>query len=146
VNVRPIRAEETSRVIDAGLGLSRLPRGDGSFYLVAWAGDEPLGHAHLALTDPPELQDVLVLPAHRRRGIATALTRAAEREAAARGHTMLTLTVGIANGPAQALYRSLGYRDSGLPPRRVQGTVHLRTGPLDVDDTLLTWEKEVSTR
>jgi len=39
VNVRPIRAEETSRVIDAGLGLSRLPRGDGSFYLVAWEDD-----------------------------------------------------------------------------------------------------------
>ena len=45
-----------------------------------------------ALSDPPELQDVLVLPAHRRRGVATALTRAAEREAAARGHTVLTLT------------------------------------------------------
>jgi proline iminopeptidase len=131
-------------VIAAGLGLSRLPPGDGSFYLVAWEGDEPLGHAHLALTDPPELQDVEVLPAHRRRGVATALTRTAEREVAARGHPVLTLTVGAANEPAQALYRSLGYRDSGSPPQRVQGTVQIRTGPLEVDDTLLTWRKPLA--
>jgi ribosomal protein S18 acetylase RimI-like enzyme len=144
VNVRPLRPEDTERVLAAGLGLARLPRDDSSFYLVAWEEDEPVGHAHLALTDPPELQDVSVLPAHRRRGVATALTRAAEREAAARGHAVLTLTVGIANEVAQALYRSLGYRDSGLPPVHVKGTVQIRTGPLDVDDTLLTWEKEVA--
>jgi GNAT superfamily N-acetyltransferase len=146
VNIRPLEAGEAERVIAAGLGLSRLPREDGSFYLVAWDGDEPLGHAHLALTDPPELQDVLVLPAHRRRGVATALTRAAEREVAARGHTLLTLTVSAGEERAQALYRSLGYRDSGLPPRRVQGIVEIRTGPLEVDDTLLTWQKELSAR
>jgi ribosomal protein S18 acetylase RimI-like enzyme len=144
VNVRPLDPKDTERVLAAGLGLSRLPRGDGSFYLVAWEGDEPVGHAHLALTDPPELQDVLVLPAHRRRGVATALTRAAEREAVARGHAVLTLTVGIANDAAQALYRSLGYRDSGLPQLRVQGTVQIRTGPLEVDDTLLTWQNELA--
>ena len=49
------------------LGLARLGQGDG-FYLVAWKGDDPLGHAYLALRDPPELQDVEVRPAHRRRG------------------------------------------------------------------------------
>jgi hypothetical protein len=52
--------------------------------------------------------------------------------------------VSVANLPAQALYRKLGYRDTGLPPHRVTGTVQLRTGPLDVDDTLLTWEKPLS--
>jgi GNAT superfamily N-acetyltransferase len=142
--VRPLQPAEAERVIAAGLGLARLPRGDGSFYLVAWDGDEPLGHAHLALSDPPELQDVEVLPAHRRRGVATALTRAAEREVAERGSSLLTLTVGAGNGPAQALYRSLGYRDSGHEPRRVRGTVQIRTGPLEVDDTLLTWVRELS--
>jgi GNAT superfamily N-acetyltransferase len=144
VNVRPLKPEETERVIGAGLGLARLPRGDGSFYLVAWEGDEPVGHAHLALSDPPELQDVSVLPAHRRRGVATALTRAAEQVAAAHGHDTLTLTVGIANEDAQALYRALGYRNSGLPPVRVQGTVQIRTGPLEVNDTLLTWHRDLS--
>jgi GNAT superfamily N-acetyltransferase len=144
VNVRSLRPEDTERVLAAGLGLARLPRGDGSFYLVAWEGDEPVGHAYLALSDPPELQDVSVLPAHRRRGIATALTRAAEQEAAGRGHGTLTLTVGIANEDAQALYRALGYRDSGLPPVHVQGTVQIRTGPLEVNDTLLTWHRDLS--
>ena len=144
MNIRPLRPEETERVLEAGLGLSRLPRGDGSFYLVAWDGERPLGHAHLALTDPPELQDVAVLPAYRRRGIGSALTHAAEQEAAARGHAVLTLTVGIANHGAQALYRSLGYRDSGRPPERVTGTVQIRTGPIEVDDTLLRWERELS--
>jgi GNAT superfamily N-acetyltransferase len=142
--VRPLQTDEMDRVIDAGLGLARLPRGDGSFYLVAWDGDDPLGHAHLSLSDPPELQDVEVLPAHRRRGVATALTRAAEREASDRGYPLLTLTVGAGNEPAQALYRSLGYRDSGQKPRRVRGTVVIRTGSLEVDDTLLTWERELS--
>ena len=42
---------------------------------------------------------------------------------------------------AQALYRSLGYVDTGLPPRRVTGTIVIRSGPLEVDDTLLTWER-----
>jgi hypothetical protein len=41
---------------------------------------------------------------------------------------------------AQALYRKLGFADTGIPPRRVKGTVQIRTGPLEVDDTLLTWE------
>ena len=49
------------------------------------------------------------------------------------------------NSPdAQALYRKLGFADTGIPPRRVQGTVQIRTGPLEVDDTLLTWEKRLS--
>jgi ribosomal protein S18 acetylase RimI-like enzyme len=143
VNIRPLREHEAEFVIAAGLGLSRLPRGDGSFYLVAWEDGGPVGHAHLAFSEPPELQDVAVIPAHRRRGIATALTRAAEDEAAARGHAVLRLTVGVDNSAAQALYRSLGYRDSGLPPKRVTGTVEIRTGPLEVDDTLLTWEKKL---
>jgi [ribosomal protein S18]-alanine N-acetyltransferase len=128
--------------VGAVLGLARLDQGDG-FYLVAWEGDEPLGHAHLALGDPPELQDVSVRPEHRRRGVASALTASAEREVRARGFDRLRLTVGVDNEPAQALYRRCGYVDAGVPPKRVQGTIHLRTGPLEVDDTLLTWEKRL---
>ena len=126
----------------AVLGLARLDQGDG-FYLVAWEGDEPLGHAHLALGDPPELQDVSVRPEHRRRGVASALTAAAEREVRARGFDRLRLTVGVDNEPARALYRRCGYVDAGVSPKRVQGTIQLRTGPLEVDDTLLTWEKRL---
>src|SRR2546423_13570544 len=75
------------------LGLARLHQGDG-FYLVAWDGDEPIGHAHLALRDPPELQDVSVRPEWRRRGGGSVLTGAGEREAAGRGHEKPALQVG----------------------------------------------------
>jgi ribosomal-protein-alanine N-acetyltransferase len=139
--IRPLAPGEVDRV-GAVLGLHRLGQGQG-FYLVAWEDGEPLGHAYVASTDPPELQDVSVRPEHRRRGVASALTSAAEREAGARGSDRLRLTVSIDNEPARALYRSLGYADAGVPPKRVQGTVQLRTGPIEVDDTLLTWEKRL---
>jgi ribosomal protein S18 acetylase RimI-like enzyme len=127
------------------LGLARLHQGDG-FYLVAWDGEQPAGHAHLALSDPPELQDVEVLAQFRRRGVGSALTAAAEAEALKRGFDRLRVTVSVDNAAAQALYRTLGYGDTGLPPRRVRGTVMIRTGPLEVDDTLLTWDKRLSGR
>jgi GNAT superfamily N-acetyltransferase len=72
--IRPLAPTEIDTVA-AVLGLARLHQGDG-FYLVAWEGDEPLGHLHLALTDPPQVQDVAVRPEHRRQGVATALTPA----------------------------------------------------------------------
>jgi ribosomal protein S18 acetylase RimI-like enzyme len=124
--IRPLAADEVERV-GAVLGLARLHTGRG-FYLIAWEENEPLGHAHLALSDPPELQDVSVRPEHRRRGVASSLTAAAESEARARGFDRLRLTVGIANEAAQTLYRNLGYVDTGVP-RRVQGTIVTRTGP-----------------
>jgi ribosomal protein S18 acetylase RimI-like enzyme len=142
--IRQLAPAEVERVA-ALLGLARLGQGDG-FYLVAWDTDEPLGHAHLALSHPPELQDVEVRPEHRRRGVASALTTAAEQAAAARGFGRLRLQVSVGNRPARALYRGLGYGDAGVPPRRVQGTVQIRSGPLEVDDTLLTWEKTIDDR
>ena len=124
------------------LGLARLHQGDG-FYLLAWEGDEPLGHVYLALTDPPELHDVSVRTEHRRRGVASALIAAAEREVSAHGRDRLRIAVSTDNQPAQALYRACGYIDAGFPPRPVQGTIEIRTGPIEVDDTLLTWEKRL---
>lgn len=142
--VSPLAPEQVDRVA-AVLGLARLDQGDG-FYLVAWDGDRPAGHAHLTLTDPPELQDVEVVAQYRRRGVGSALTAAAEAEALGRGFDRLRVTVSVDNAAAQGLYRRLGYVDAGLPPRRVLGTVMIRTGPLEVDDTLLTWDKPLSDR
>jgi ribosomal protein S18 acetylase RimI-like enzyme len=139
--IRQLAPTEVDRV-GTVLGLARLGQDDG-FYLVLWDGDEPLGHAHLALTDPPELQDVDVRPEYRRRGVASALAGAAEREARARGLSRLRLAVSVGNEAAQTLYRRLGYRDVGVPVRRVHGTIRIRTGTLEVDDTLLTWEKSL---
>jgi ribosomal protein S18 acetylase RimI-like enzyme len=124
------------------LGLARLFQGNGH-YLVAWREKEPLGHIYLALTDPPELQDLSVRSAYRRRGIATALTRAAEDEARGLGFDRMRLSVSAVNEPAQTLYRRCGYHDIGIPPRHVHGTLQIRTGPIEVDDILLTWEKNL---
>lgn len=125
------------------LGLARLNQGNG-VYLVAWCGDEPVGHLHLALTDPPALQDVQVAAGHRRRGVAKMLIAAAEREARARGFTRIRVDVAIDNIPALALYRTSGFADIGLDPRPVRGTIEIRTGPIEVDDVLITWEKDLT--
>src|SRR5690242_21275778 len=117
--VRRLEDNELERV-GSVLGLARLYQGNG-FYLVAWENAEPLGHAYLALTDPPQLQDVQVRPEHRRRGVASVLTSVAEENAVARGFVRLRLEVSQDNTAAQALYRSRGFVDIGAAPRRVQG-------------------------
>jgi ribosomal protein S18 acetylase RimI-like enzyme len=142
VEIRALAPTELDTVT-AVLGVARLRQGDG-FYLVAWEGDQPLGHLHLALTDPPELQDVSVRAEYRGRGVAQALTTAAEAEAARRGCDRMRLTVSIDNEAAQALYRRCGYDDVGIPPKHVQGTIQIRTGPIEVDDTLLIWERVIA--
>ena len=139
MKVRVLKPEDVEQVGNA-LGLARLGQGNG-FYLVAWRDDEPVGHLHLALTDPPELQDVQVAAGHRRRGVARMLVVAAEREARARGFTRIRVDVAIDNHPAQALYRTCGFSDLGLDPRPVKGTVVIRTGRIEVDDVLVTWGK-----
>lgn len=143
MEIRPLVPGEVERV-GAVLGLSRLGGKAEGLYLVAWEGDEPLGHAYLALAEAPELQDVSVRPEFRRRGIASALTDAVEAECRERGFDRLTLKVALDNEPAQALYRKLGYVDTGAVPERMRGTIMLRTGPIEVDDTLVTWEKRLS--
>jgi [ribosomal protein S18]-alanine N-acetyltransferase len=142
MQIRRLADTEVERVA-AVLGLARLYQGNG-FYLVAWMGDEPVGHAYLALTAPPELEDVQVRPEYRRRGVASALTAAAEENAVALGFDRLRLEVSEQNTAAQALYRSRGFVESGAPPRRVHGSVTIRTGVIQVDDTLLTWEKRLA--
>jgi ribosomal protein S18 acetylase RimI-like enzyme len=139
--IRPLDSSEVEVVGDV-LGLARLYQGDG-FYLVAWQDGAPIGHLHLALTDPPELQDVAVRPSHQRRGVAKALVAAAEREARARGFQAMLLEVSADHLAAQSLYRRCGYVDAGLPTRRVTGTVMLRTGAIEVDDRLITWTKRL---
>lgn len=140
VDVRDLDEHDEDLVAKA-LPLSRVRTPTGE-YLVAWEQGEPVGHAHIEWgADPPELQDVFVLASHRRRGVASALTAAAEARVLARGGAVLALTVGADNLAAQALYRKLGYVRTAQPPRRVRGTVQLRTGPLEVDDVLLSLEK-----
>jgi ribosomal protein S18 acetylase RimI-like enzyme len=140
--VRVLADEEVDRVGSA-LGLARLYQGDGH-YLVAWHDGEPVGHLHLALSDPPKLQDVEVAPNHRRRGVARQMIAAAEAEARRRGFGVMRVGVGVDNEAAQELYRSCGYADVGLEPQHVKGTIQIRTGPIEVDDVILTLQKNLA--
>jgi GNAT superfamily N-acetyltransferase len=126
VTVRELRPDEVESV-GRHLPLSRLPQHirERSTYLVAWEDTVPVGHAHIAWSEThlglPEIQDFFVVSELRRRGIASKLTHAA----------------------ASRLYAKLGYAYAGVEPVRVLGQVMLRTGPLDLDDTLVYLVKEL---
>jgi len=131
-------------LVDRHLPLSRLSEQgpEHSTYLIAWEDARPIGHAHIAWTGTylgvPEIQDVFVLPGHRRRGIASLLTEAAEDEARRRGSDRISLSVSQDQNPAaKLLYEKLGYVDAGVEPVRVLGPIMIRGRPLDVDDTLV---------
>jgi predicted GNAT family acetyltransferase len=136
--------DEVERV-DARLPLSRLDHAQ--TYLVAWDGDDPVGHAHVAWTGTdtgvPEVQDVFVEEERRRRGVASAVMAQAERAAVARGHRQISVGYGVDNEAARRLYTRLGYRDAGLHPKRVQGTIVIRGRPVEVDDTLVYLVKDL---
>jgi ribosomal protein S18 acetylase RimI-like enzyme len=139
--VRPLAPEELV-VADARLPLHRLDVG--GLYLLAWEGEEPLGHAHVEWTEPPEIQDVWVLPERRGEGIGTALTRAAEREAASRGHDRIEITVSVRNPGARRLYERLGYTQKS-EPYPVTGPIMIRGEPVEVDDVLVRLAKPLVT-
>ena len=136
--------------MDEALPLHRLDqwRLEGSTFLIAWDDGRPVGHAHLAWEGTrlqvPEIQDVYVAEDARRRGVAMALTDAAEMEARARGYDRISLSVGTGNFAARALYARLGFEDAGLEPERVHGTIMLRGEPFAVDDTLVYLVKRLS--
>ncbi len=145
--LRVLRVAEMSpaelQIVDRQLPLNRLDQQveDGSTYLIAWEGDRPVGHAHIAWKqthlEVPEIQDVFVLPELRRQGIATQLARAAEAEARRRGWDRISLSVSAhGNEPARRLYEALGYGDAGVAPVRVLGEITLRGRAVEVDDTL----------
>jgi predicted GNAT family acetyltransferase len=117
-------------------------------YFVAWDSGEPVAHACVAWSGTklgvPEVQDVFVREDRRRRGIGEVLMRAIERTIAERGHQRVSISYGIENPVARALYDKLGYRDAGIAPQRVKGTILIRSGPLDVDDTLIYLVKDLA--
>jgi GNAT superfamily N-acetyltransferase len=145
IDVRELTDADVARIGDR-LPLHRLD--SAQTYLVAWDGSEPVGHAHVAwegtLLGVPEIGDVFVPTELRGRGIGTKLSGAAEQLARTRGHSRISISASIENEGALRLYRRLGYRDADLPPKRVQGTIVVRAGAIEVDDTLLYLVKDIA--
>jgi GNAT superfamily N-acetyltransferase len=145
IDVRELTDPEVARIGDR-LPLHRLE--SAQTYLVAWDGSEPVGHAHIAWKETalgvPEIGDVFVPAELRGRGIGTQLSEVAEQMARMRGHHQISISASIANEGALRLYLRLGYRDAGLPPKRVQGTIIVRAGAMEVDDTLLYLIKDLA--
>jgi GNAT superfamily N-acetyltransferase len=63
-------------------------------------------------------EDLVVLPGHRGRGIASSLVEFVIRYARKQGVLRLTLLTDMHNERAQALYRKLGFTDSSMKPMR----------------------------
>lgn len=85
-------------------------------YLGAFEDDALIGYCGMrAVLDEGYINNVAVLPAFRRRGVARKLLT--ELEKSAEGLSFLTLEVRESNLPAQALYLSLGYLPVGRRPR-----------------------------
>jgi ribosomal-protein-alanine N-acetyltransferase len=96
-----------------GMLLGELAEG---LYLGAFEDDALIGYCGLrAVLDEGYINNVAVLPAFRRRGVACSLLT--ELEKSAEGLSFLTLEVRESNLPAQALYLSLGYLPVGRRPR-----------------------------
>jgi ribosomal protein S18 acetylase RimI-like enzyme len=132
VDIRPLAAAELEAVERA---LARYPgkhrerlegqrRGE-CVYLIAWEGDEPVGHLNLRIRGrklpdrarrlhAAQVEDLRVARAHRRRGVATELLQRAAGEAAALGFRAVGLGVDIGNAPARRLYHQEGYEETGL--------------------------------
>lgn len=65
-------------------------------------------------------EDLVVLPGHRGRGIASSLLEFVIQEARKQGVLRLTLLTDMQNERAQALYRKLGFADSTMKPMRLK--------------------------
>ena len=88
-----------------------------SLWLTALDGDTVAGYVgSQTVLDEADIMNVAVAPEYRRRGIARQLLDRLQDLLAAQGIRSLTLEVRASNGPAIALYESLGYVQVGRRP------------------------------
>jgi ribosomal protein S18 acetylase RimI-like enzyme len=104
-------------------GVERLMPRDDTEYLLA--GDPPAGIVQLRYrwgvwwdAEDCNVEDVFVSAGARGSGLGRELVSAAIDRARERGCRRMELDTGADNAPAQGLYRSLGFFDSGIFMRR----------------------------
>jgi len=104
-------------------GVERLMPRDDTEYLLG--GDPPMGVVQLRYrwgvwwdAEDCNVEDVFVSAGARGSGLGRALVSAAIDRARERGCRRMELDTGADNAPAQGLYRSLGFFDSGIFMRR----------------------------
>lgn len=86
-----------------------------SHWLVAVEDDAVLGYiGSQTVLDESDMMNVVVSPAHRRKGIAEALVLALADALREKGSVKLTLEVRASNAPAITLYEKLDFKPIGL--------------------------------
>jgi ribosomal protein S18 acetylase RimI-like enzyme len=127
--IRPARDEDLAALVEEleqeeffADRLARQAAGQG-LLLTAWQEHRPIGDVYLwwepaeepeiraHLPGVPLLNHLEVHPTFRKHGTGTRLTRAAERELAARDHRRVALAVEESNTDAMRLYERLDYRE-----------------------------------
>lgn len=94
--------------------IAELLSGPGVFGAIAAAEAAPLGFVLCrAVADEAEILAIGTLPEARGRGVAGALLRRAEAEAASRGAERMFLEVAVTNDAALALYGRAGFQPVG---------------------------------
>ena len=87
---------------------------DPFIYLLAFEGEELVGYVGgMSLYETCDLNNIAVLPQHRRRGIAAQLLEAYMEEARVRGAEQMLLEVRESNTPAIGLYERYGFKPYG---------------------------------
>jgi [ribosomal protein S18]-alanine N-acetyltransferase len=87
------------------------------------------------VVDELHINNLAVLPGHRRDGVASALLEHVFREAARRGALRATLEVRRSNAPARVLYERFGFTIAGVRPGYY-------TTP--VEDALVLWRENLA--
>ena len=98
--------------LDLAVTTEEVEVGRGAFALASIAGRAVgCGAVRLVEPDTAELKRMFVIPRFRRQGVAKALLRFLESEAAALGATLIVLETVITPPDAPALYRKAGYSE-----------------------------------
>lgn len=111
--------------------------------VVARLDERIVGTVQLDLATPPnqahraDIAKMLVHPTARRRGIARSMMLRVEELAKAKGRTLLTLDT-VTGGPAESLYKSLGFIVVGVIPRYARTSL-----TPDMDDTTILYKELV---